>query len=36
MWLEADGWRVLRLWEHEIEASPKECADRIAEILRKC
>ena len=31
--LEADGWRVLRLWEHEIEASPKDCARRIAMLL---
>lgn len=34
-WLEAEGWRVLRLWEHEIEASPGDCARRIAAILGK-
>lgn len=34
-WLEAKGWRVLRLWEHEIEASPEDCARRIAVILGK-
>lgn len=34
-WLEANGWRVLRLWEHEIEASPADCARRIAAILGK-
>lgn len=33
--LEAEGWRVLRLWEHEIEASPAECAQRIAAMLGK-
>lgn len=33
--LEADGWRVLRLWEHEIEASPADCARRIAAMLGK-
>ncbi|TYT26182.1 very short patch repair endonuclease [Luteimonas viscosa] len=32
-WLEACGWRVLRFWEHEIEASPAECANRIAVLL---
>lgn len=34
-WLEAEGWRVLRLWEHEIEASPVECARRVAAMLGK-
>jgi len=33
--LEAEGWRVLRLWEHEIEASPVECARRVAAMLGK-
>jgi len=33
--LEADGWRVLRLWEHEIKASPTDCARRIAAMLGK-
>lgn len=33
--LEAEGWRVLRLWEHEIEASPADCARRIATMLGK-
>lgn len=32
-WLEAEGWRVLRLWEHEVETSPADCARRIAAIL---
>lgn len=35
LWLEAEGWRVLRLWEHEIEASPVECARRVAAMLGK-
>lgn len=34
-WLEAKGWRVLRFWEHEIEASPVVCARRIAAMLDK-
>ena len=33
--LEAEGWKVLRFWEHEIEASPADCAQRIAAILGK-
>ncbi|RYF57511.1 MAG: very short patch repair endonuclease [Comamonadaceae bacterium] len=28
------GWRVLRFWEHQIEASPTTCAQEIASILR--
>lgn len=32
-WLEAQGWRVLRIWEHEIEASPADCARRMAAML---
>lgn len=31
--LEAGGWLVLRVWEHEIEASPAVCADRISAIV---
>lgn len=34
-WLEAEGWRVLRLWEHEIETSPADCARRVAAMLGK-
>lgn len=34
-WLEAQGWRVLRLWEHEIETSPTDCARQIALLLGK-
>lgn len=33
--LEASGWRVLRLWEHEIETSAEDCARRIAAVLGK-
>lgn len=33
--LEGDGWQVLRIWEHEIEASSEDCAQRVAAILRK-
>lgn len=33
--LVAEGWQVLRLWEHEIEASPANCAQRIAAMLGK-
>lgn len=34
-WLSAQGWCVLRLWEHEIEASPADCARRVAAMLGK-
>lgn len=33
--LEAESWRVLRIWEHEIEASAAHCAQRIAAMLGK-
>ena len=33
--LAAEGWRVVRFWEHEIEASPADCAQRIAAMLGK-
>lgn len=32
--LQEAGWRVLRLWEHEILADPDAAASRIAEHLR--
>lgn len=34
-WLESQGWRVLRIWEHEIDTSPADCAQRIAVTLGK-
>lgn len=33
--LEAEGWRVLRFWEHEIETSATDCARRVAAMLGK-
>lgn len=35
LWLVAQGWRVLRFWEHDIEASPADCARRVAAMLGK-
>lgn len=32
--LEALGWRVVRLWEHEVRASPDRCAARVERIVR--
>lgn len=32
--LDALGWRVVRLWEHEVRASPGRCAARIGRIAR--
>lgn len=34
-WLEAAGWRVLRLWEHEVEIDPGEAARQIEVLVRK-
>jgi DNA mismatch endonuclease (patch repair protein) len=31
---EANGWRVLRLWEHEVLKTPKRAAARVAKVLR--
>lgn len=32
--LEADGWRPLRIWEHEVRADPDAVAARIAAAVR--
>jgi DNA mismatch endonuclease (patch repair protein) len=32
--LEAQGWTVVRIWEHDIEDDPKGCVDRIERIVR--
>ena len=32
--LAESGWRVVRLWEHEINESPARCAARVARIVR--
>lgn len=34
-WLRAEGWCVLRFWEHEIDSSPTDCAHRIAIMIGK-
>jgi DNA mismatch endonuclease Vsr len=31
--LEEEGWRVLRLWDFEVERAPAECAARVARLL---
>lgn len=33
--LHREGWRVLRIWEHQIERSPEKCVERILSILGK-
>jgi len=33
MILRANGWRVLRFWEHEINANPAACAERVVNEL---
>ena len=32
--LRADGWHVVRLWEHDIDRRPDACAGRIMRALR--
>jgi len=32
--LECDGWRVIRLWEHEVETDPRGSARRIERVVR--
>ena len=32
--LRADGWFVVRLWEHDIDGRPDSCAGRIMRALR--
>jgi len=32
--LEADGWTVLRIWEHAVEADPNSCVDQIERAVR--
>ena len=31
--LRADGWHVVRLWEHDIEKSPEKCVGKIRRCL---
>ena len=31
--LRADGWHVVRLWEHDIEMSPEKCVGKIRRCL---
>ena len=31
--LRADGWHVVRLWEHDIEMSPEKCVRKIRRCL---
>jgi DNA mismatch endonuclease, patch repair protein len=30
------GWRVIRIWEHQVEFSPHECVDRILAVREEC
>jgi len=34
--LEADGWTVLRIWEHEVEADAEACIDSVELAVRGC
>jgi DNA mismatch endonuclease (patch repair protein) len=31
--LRRQGWRVLRIWQHEIKANPDRCVQRIVDAL---
>jgi DNA mismatch endonuclease, patch repair protein len=33
--LEQAGWRVIRIWEHEVEGDPDACADKIEDVVRR-
>jgi DNA mismatch endonuclease, patch repair protein len=33
--LEADGWTVLRIWEHDVEADADACIDRVELAVRR-
>jgi DNA mismatch endonuclease (patch repair protein) len=32
--LRKSGWRVIRIWEHEVEADPAKCVDRLVQAVR--
>jgi DNA mismatch endonuclease (patch repair protein) len=34
--LRALGWRVLRVWEHEVERDLDACVRRVTKVLNKC
>ncbi len=33
-WLEAHGWLVLRLWQHEVREDLDKCVDQVVEAVR--
>jgi DNA mismatch endonuclease (patch repair protein) len=33
--LRGQGWKVLRIWEHEVKCSPKKCARKVASVLKR-
>jgi DNA mismatch endonuclease (patch repair protein) len=33
--LHAQGWMVIRLWEHDVTAKPQKCIDRIERAVRR-
>ena len=32
--LRRQGWRVVRIWEHELKAQPEQCVERVLKALR--
>lgn len=33
--LQSMGWKVIEIWEHEVEANPRACAKRVLAEVRK-
>jgi DNA mismatch endonuclease (patch repair protein) len=33
-WLRRNGWRVIRLWEHQVRSDPVMCVERIEQCVR--
>jgi DNA mismatch endonuclease (patch repair protein) len=33
-WLRRNGWRVIRIWEHQVRSDPIRCVDRIEQCVQ--
>jgi DNA mismatch endonuclease (patch repair protein) len=33
--LRAHGWRVIRIWEHDVRSRPQHCVSRVQHVLKK-
>lgn len=34
--LRTRGWRVIRIWEHDVRVRPQHCVSRVQKVLKKC